>query len=170
MRYRPVVATLAGCALLAAASPACSGSSTRMHGDAVPDDAKNPIEVYFTGITIAEAVDIANAVLLDRPYPTVQVDPQRGYLETQWLDVERYERFAGAYPDSERMVRFYWQFTTVEDQTRLLTLSAIYRPVDPARDRLVPLDHPAYTMALKMEESFKARVVNGGGQIITDQI
>jgi hypothetical protein len=170
MTCKPVVATLAACGLLAAASLACSSSSSRMHGDAVPADAKNPIEVYFSGITIAQAVDIANGVLTDRPYPTVQVDPERGYLETQWLDVESYERFVGAYPDSERMVRFYWQFTTEEDEVRLLTLSAVYRPMDPARDRLVPLDPPAYTMALKMEEKFKTRVVNQGGRIVTDQI
>ena len=148
---------------------ACSGSS-RMHGDAVPEEAENPIELRFTDLTVADAIAIATSVISDFPITALQADPDRGYLETQWVDINRYEKFAGAYPDRERMVQFQFTVTTLEDQVRELELSTVYRPNDPTRDRLVPLDHPGYTMALKMEERYRERVINRGGKLVHDEI
>lgn len=165
----PFVQRTAGVLALGVVIAACS-SSTRVHGDPIPEDTENPIEIYFTDLTVSDAVGIATRVLSDMAIQARQADRTRGYVETEWLDVNRYEKFAGAYPDRERIVRFYWTFTTDKDGVRKLALSVVYRPNDPARDRMVPLDHPGFSMALRMEEKFKAGLANKGGKLVVDEI
>lgn len=155
--------------LLSAALAACGGRS-RIHGDPLPEGAKNPIEVEFEDLTVVAAIDIAAAVISDFPITPRQVDRNRGYLETRWVDVTRYVKFVGAYPERELIAQFQFRVTEERDQVRKLTLSAVYRPNDPTRDRLVPRDHPGYTMALRMAKKFRARVVRAGGRLVEDEI
>jgi hypothetical protein len=163
-------AVLALLALPAACSPTRS--------QPLPADARNPIEIRFRGATAPDVVSMVARVCSDNGLPTLQVVPG-GYVETVWVDIAAWE-FLGArsYPAVEREVQYRFEVTEGERGVRTVSIAAYYQPNRPPGtgaqassfyDRLVPTDHPAYELALRLADKLKFEMIEAGMRLVREE-
>lgn len=160
MEARFAIATLAVLTLV----PACGPTRSYL----VPEDATNPIEIHFRGATAPDVVNIVAEVCSDQGLPTLQVVPS-GYVETFWVDIAEWEILgARSYPALEREVQYRFQVSEREQRVRTLSIATYYQPGRPPGtgpqvtslyDRLVPTDHPAYNLALRLEDRIRFEMI-----------
>jgi hypothetical protein len=170
MEARFAIATLAVLTLV----PACGPTRSYL----VPENATNPIAIHFRGATAPDVVNIVAKVCSDQGLPTLQVVP-RGYVETVWVDIADWEWLgARSYPALEREVQYRFQVSERERRVRTLSIATYYQPGRPPGtgpqvtslyDRLVPTDHPAYKLALRLEDKIKFEMIEARVTLVREE-
>jgi hypothetical protein len=170
MQARSTVVTLTVLVLV----PACGPTRSYL----VPENATNPIEIHFRGATAPDVVSMVAKVCSDQGLPTLQVVPG-GYVETVWVDIAQWEMLgARSYPALEREVQYRFQVKEREERVRTLTLATYYQPgrppgagvqVSSLYDRLVPTDHPAYKLALRLEEKIRFEMIEARVTLVREE-
>ncbi len=155
----------------ALAPTACVGSSVPRYFP-VPEDAGNPIRLEFRGATTADVVPLIAQVCSDAALPTLQIDRRRGYVETRWVDIAQFEQMRVTdLPLEERQVMFKFEVDESDPRARTVEIAAIYQPLRPAGtsptrdsrfDRLVPIQHPGYQLALELEFRLRRAMTEAG--------
>lgn len=158
---------------------ACGGPGGYSHVP-VPENAENPIVIEFSGGTPTDVVPVISELLSEIPIPAMQVDRDRGYVETRWFDIAQHDPTrASGYPLRERQVRYVFEVGEAEAARKKVELTAYYQPTRPTGtspsrdsryDRRVPTDHPAYQLALQLANRLRVamrseglRVTEGAG-------
>lgn len=154
---------------------ACGGARGYSHVP-VPEDAENPTVIEFSGGTPADVVPVIAEVLSEIPIQAAQVDRSRGYVETRWFDIAQYDPVrASGYPLRERQVLYEFQVSDAEGRRRRVELTAYYQPTRPTGtspsrdsryDRLVPTDHPAYQLALRLANRLRIAMRSKGLEVM----
>lgn len=144
----------------------------------MPEDATNPIEIHFRGATAPDVVRMVANVCSDQGLPTLQV-VSGGYVETAWVDIAEWEMLgARSYPALERQVQYRFQVKEREERVRTLSIATYYQPGRPPGtgpqvtslyDRLVPTDHPAYMLALRLEEEIKFEMIEARVTLVREE-
>jgi hypothetical protein len=150
-------------ALAASLVTGCGGAGTVVPRHyPVPEGAQNPIVVRYSGATVEQMVNIVAQMCADVPISTAQVVPDKGYVETRWVDVAEFglATQAASYPLQERLAVFAFQARSTGEQEGVLQIAGWYQPTAPpgvtrARnsryDRVIPTDHPGYQLMLSFE-------------------
>jgi hypothetical protein len=146
----------------------------------VPEDAQNPIVIRYEGASVGDIVNIVAKVCSDVPIPTAQVVPDKGYVETRWIDIATMNLGppAQVYPARERAVLYAFQVQETGENAGVIEISAWYQPTRPSQtpvgrsaryDRLLPTDHLGYQVALQLEFRIKRELALGGIQVVEPQ-
>ena len=163
---------LLGIALIAA----CSSSSVPRHF-AVPAGAQNPLVIQYKGASAAEMTNIVAQMSSDVPISTRQVVPDKGYVETRWVDIQTFNLGAqtAAYPLAERQVIYVFQAQDRGEDGGVLQIGGWYQPTrppgtSPARDsrydRFLPTSHPGYQLMLQFEFRLEQYFVEKGITVV----
>lgn len=169
MQGRSAIVTLSVLTLI----PACGPTKSYP----VPENAGNPIEIRFRGATAPDVVSMVARVCSDNGLPTLQVVPG-GYVETVWVDIAEWEFLSARnYPAMEREVQYRFEVAEGEQGVRTLSMATYYQPSRPPRtgpqasslyDRLVPTDHPAYTLALRLTDKIKSEMIEARVRLVRE--
>lgn len=150
---------------------ACSASKVPRHFS-VPENAQNPIVLRYQGATVAEMTNIVAEVCSEVPISTAQVVPEKGFVETRWVDVASFNlgTQADTYPVKERQVIYVFQAQQAGENAGVLQIGGWYQPTAPTAarvrdsryDRFVPTDHPGYQLMMQFEYRLKQKFVAKG--------
>lgn len=156
---------------------ACSASQVPRHFS-VPENAQNPIVLRYQGTTVSDMTTIIAEVCSDVPIPTAQVVPERGFVETRWVDVAGFNLAVQAetYPLEEREVIYVFQAQQAGENAGVLQIGGWYQPTAPSGvrtrdtryDRFVPTGHPGYQLMLQFEYRLKQKFA-ARGITVTDE-
>jgi hypothetical protein len=166
---------LLGIALVAA----CSSSSVPRRF-AVPAGAQNPLVIQYNGASAAEMTNIVAQMCSGVPISTGQVVPDKGYVETRWVDIAQFNLGSqtAAYPLQERQVIYVFQAQERGEDGGVLQIGGWYQPTrppgsSPARDsrydRFIPTGHPGYQLMLQFEFRLKQYFVEKGITVVEQE-
>jgi hypothetical protein len=165
--------------LVAVLVAACSSTSSSGQPDRVPrnipipKDAKNPIVIAVdSSATVAQLTQAAEQTVSGQGIDMIEADRKRGIVETNRINITAFVPGSQGMGAAESLV--FYVFAAGKDSNGLMVIEILpyYQPnpamaaTEPNYRVLVPVEHPGYQYALRLEDRLKQNLAKQGIEVL----
>ncbi len=165
--------------LLALLVAACSSTSSSGQSDRVPrnipipKDAKNPIVIAVdSSATVAQLTQAAEETVSGQGIDIIEADKKRGIVETKRINITAFVPGSQGMGAAESFVFYVFAAGKNSNDLMVIDILSYYQPnpamaaTEPNYRVLVPVEHPAYQYALRLEDWLKQNLAKQGFEVL----